>query len=34
MKQAYIGNTKINKLYKGSVLWCNWVSGGGEPEIP
>ena len=34
MKQAYIGNTKINKLYKGSVLWCNWVSGGGEPVIP
>ena len=29
MKQAYIGNTKINKLYKGSELWCNWSSGGG-----
>ena len=28
MKQAYIGNTKINKLYKGNELWCNWVSGG------
>ena len=25
MKQPYIGNTKINKLYKGSELWCNWV---------
>ena len=24
MKQAYIGNTKINKLYKGNELWCNW----------
>ena len=29
MKQPYIGNTKINKLYKGSELWCNWSSGGG-----
>ena len=27
MKQPYIGNTKINKLYKGSELWCNWNSG-------
>ena len=27
MKQAYIGNTKINKLYKGNELWCNWSSG-------
>ena len=25
MKQPYIGNTKINKLYKGSELWCNWT---------
>ena len=25
MKQPYIGNTKINKLYKGSELWCKWV---------
>ena len=25
MKQPYIGNTKINKLYKGSELWCNWA---------
>ena len=25
MKQPYIGNTKINKLYKGSELWCNWI---------
>ena len=25
MKQPYIGNTKINKLYKGNELWCNWV---------
>ena len=24
MLQPYIGNTKINKLYKGSELWCNW----------
>ena len=30
MKQPYIGNTKINKLYKGSELWCNWSSGGGS----
>ena len=29
MKQPYIGNTKINKLYKGSELWCNWSSSGG-----
>ena len=34
MKQTYIGNTKINKLYKGSELWCNWSSGGGEPIEP
>ena len=35
MKQPYIGNTKINKLYKGSELWCNWSSGGGsEPVEP
>ena len=33
MKQPYIGNKKINKLYKGSELWCNWVSGGGEPSL-
>ena len=33
MKQPYIGNTKINKLYKGSELWCNWSSGGGEPSL-
>ena len=30
MKQPYIGNTKINKLYKGSELWCSWNSSGGE----
>ena len=29
MKQPYIGNTKINKLYKGNELWRNWTSGGG-----
>ena len=34
MKQPYIGNTKINKLYKGSELWCNWSSGGSEPVEP
>ena len=34
MKQPYIGNKKINKLYKGSELWCNWVSGGSEPVEP
>ena len=36
MKQAYIGNTKINKLYKGSDLWCNWNSSGGgdTPVVP
>lgn len=34
MKQPYIGNTKINKLYKGSELWCNWSSGGGKPVVP
>ena len=38
MKQPYIGNTKINKLYKGSELWRNWNSSGGgdtpiEPSI-
>ena len=27
MKQPYIGNTKIKKLYKGNELWCNWSSG-------
>ena len=32
MKQPYIGNTKINKLYKGSELWCNWSSGGETTE--
>ena len=26
MKQPYIGNTKINKLYKGNELWRNWVN--------
>ena len=25
MKQPYIGNTKINKLYKANELWCNWI---------
>ena len=25
MLHPYIGNTKINKLYKGNELWCNWV---------
>ena len=34
MKQPYIGNTKINKLYKGSELWCNWSSGESEPVNP
>ena len=37
MKQPYIGNTKINKLYKGSELWCNWNNssgGGSEPVEP
>ena len=33
MKQPYIGNTKINKLYKGNELWCNWTSGGDEPSV-
>ena len=34
MLQSYIGNTKINKLYKGSELWCNWSStGGGDTPI-
>ena len=32
MKQAYIGNKKINKLYKGNELWCNWSSGGESTE--
>ena len=26
MKQPYIGNKKINKLYKGNELWNNWIS--------
>ena len=34
MKQPYIGNTKINKLYKGSELWRNWSSGGDTPIQP
>ena len=34
MKQSYIGNTKINKLYKGSELWCNWSSSGGGGSEP
>ena len=37
MKQPYIGNKKINKLYKGSELWCNWSNssgGGSEPVEP
>ena len=37
MKRPYIGNTKINKLYKGNELWCNWSSssgGGSEPVEP
>ena len=33
MKQPYIGNTKINKLYKGSELWCNWI-GSDVPVTP
>ena len=33
MKQPYIGNTKINKLYKGNELWCNWV-GTDAPVTP
>ena len=33
MKQPYIGNKKINKLYKGSELWRNWVSGEGKPSL-
>ena len=32
MLQPYIGNTKINKLYKGNELWCNWSSSGGGSE--
>ena len=32
MLQPYIGNTKINKLYKGNELWCNWIKT--EPEKP
>ena len=32
MKQPYIGNRKINKLYKGNELWCNWIKS--EPEKP
>ena len=37
MKQPYIGNTKINKLYKGNELWCNWIGTDvpvTPPEIP
>ena len=36
MLQPYIGNTKINKLYKGNELWCNWTTGGSidTPETP
>lgn len=36
MLQAYIGNTKINKIYKGNELWCNWSStgGGDTPVVP
>ena len=36
MKQPYIGNTKINKLYKGNELWCSWSSSGGgdTPVVP
>ena len=34
MKQPYIGNTKINKLYKGNELWCNWSSGGEGEDTP
>lgn len=37
MLQPYNGNTKINKLYKGNELWCNWSSssgGGSEPVEP
>ena len=30
MKQPYIGNTKINKLYKANELWCNW----GNVDVP
>ena len=32
MKRPYIGNTKINKLYKGNELWCNWSSSGSGSE--
>ena len=32
MKQPYIGNTKINKLYKGNELWCNWSKS--ETDVP
>ena len=32
MLQPYIGSTKINKLYKGNELWCNWKKT--EPEKP
>ena len=32
MKQPYIGNTKINKLYKGNELWYNWIKS--DTEIP
>ena len=33
MKQPYIGNTKVNKLYKGNGIWCNWV-GTDTPVTP
>ena len=34
MLQPYIGISKINKLYKGSELWCSWSSsGGGDTPI-
>ena len=37
MKQPYIGNTKINKLYKGAEIWCNWTGTDtpvSPPELP
>ena len=35
MKQPYIGNTKITKLYKGSEIWCNWIKSDSEiPDTP
>ena len=33
MKQPYIGSTKINKLYKGNELWCNWINTD-TPNLP